>query len=77
MRDVRSGRPENAMPPGNSASVWVEEGYAEAAYRLVERLGFKCPELGAPEEAAALREAEVETRAWWRGLTPVERRRLR
>ena len=74
---MRGGRPENALPPGNLASVWVEEGYAEAAYRLVERTGLKCPVVGAPEEAAALREAEVETRAWWRGLTPAQRRDLR
>ena len=74
---MRSGRPETALPPGNLASVWAEEGYAEAAYRLVERIGLKCPVVGAPEEAAALREAEVETRAWWRGLSAAERRRLR
>jgi hypothetical protein len=74
---VRGGRPENALPPGNIASVWAEEGYAEATYRLVERTGIKCPVVGAPEEAAALREAEVETRAWWRGLTQEQRRKLR
>lgn len=75
MRDVRNGRPENALPPGNSASVWAEEGYAEAAHRLEERIGLMVD--GGVAVDVAEREAPPMVRAWWRGLTAAERRRLR
>lgn len=75
MRDVRGGRPENAIPPGNSASVWAEEGYAEAAHRLEERIGLMVD--GGVAVDVAEREAPPMVRAWWRAMTPAERRRLR
>jgi hypothetical protein len=75
VRPERPIRPENALPPGNLASVWAEEGYAEAAHRLEERIGLMVD--GGVAVDVAEREAPPMVRAWWRGLTPEQRRRLR
>jgi hypothetical protein len=75
VRPERPIRPENALPPGNSASVWAEEGYAEAAHRLEERIGLMVD--GGVAVDVAEREAPPMVRAWWRGLTQEQRRKLR
>lgn len=70
------GLREDELPPGTLASVWRDEGYVEAAYMLDERIGMMT-DGGAMTVEEAQREAHVHVRAWWRRLTPAERRRLR